>query len=462
MVNPFAGIALTDIARDIGALVLLFGALALPWDIGSEGFNDGSGRWWVVIATIISALSVGVPYLVKMNVIAGWGGPQARLVKYASAVPYLLCVLAALVNHLIHVNDTFEGLFGPAVGVGLAGALLAAQARGFDEEQTGAADAAWRTTVFAVIGGGTALVALTTLISLVTSLGDTGSVAGLIGGTILLLASYVVVIALPLVGFLNGGREWGRVLAVAGFGVIITQFLGGASDGDPLFVTGYEGVKDLFGIFLIAAGTALLVSRPVQRRLISQPAIPSWVQTARNASTVLGAALAVSAIGRLLILIAADDVQGTQIVTLVVLVIAAAAAFVAGAQLGGNPDQARKFVVALTGGILLLAIVEIAVGRSGEWGYRMFAAETVGWFMMPGLILFALLYPEEIRKTFQPLAGTPQGHPGHQVPPVGYQQPPAGYQQPPTQGYPQQPPAGYQQPPAPGHQPPQENQPPAN
>ena len=417
LVNPFAGVTLTDLARDLGALVLLFGALALPWDLAADGPHDGSGRWWVVIATLVSALSVAVPYLVRSNAIPGWGAPQSRLVKYVAAVPYLASVLAVLVNHLIHVNDDYEGIFGPAVGVGLAGALLAAQARASDQEPTGAADRAWRSTVFTLIGAGAAVVAASVLIDLATDLGDAFSTTSLIGVAVVVLTSYVVVVAIPFVGFLNGGREWGRVLAGAGFGIVATQFLGGASDEDPLFLPALEGVKDIFGIFLIAAGTALLVSRPVQRRLVTQPPIESWVRTARYASTVAAAALALSAAGRLLVLIAADRTAGSEIVTLVLLVLGAGSALLIGVLLGGNPDQARRAVLALVGGILLLAVVEIAVGRSGEWGYAISAAETVGWFVLPGLIAFSLLYPAEIRATFQPIAASPPA-PGSVAPPA--------------------------------------------
>lgn len=435
MVNPFAGVPLTDFIRDLGALFLLFGALALRWDLT----EDASGRWWVVIATIISAVSVGVPYLVKLNLIAGWGAPQSRLVKHAAAAPYLVSVLAVLINELIHLNDDFEGGIGPAVGVGVAGALLAMQARASDEEPTGAADASWRTGLFAILGGGIAIVTVTLLIEFAMDVSDADPVSGLIGYTLLALTSYAIVFAIPFVSFLNGGREWGRVLATVGFAVIATQFFGGASDEDPLFLAVGERAKSLIGVFLVAAGIALLVSRPIQRRLIAQPPITSWVQTARNASTVLGAALALTAVGRLLVLIGGVETEGTEIVALALLVVAAGAAFLIGALLGGNPDQARKLVVALTGGILLLAIVEIAVARSGEWYYAVFASETVGWFAMPGLILFSLLYPEEIRKTFQPIAGTPQGY---QQPPPGYQGPPPGHQPPPQPGDPEQPPQG--------------------
>lgn len=411
MVNPFAGIPLTDFARDIAALVLLFGALSLPWD----SLEDGSGRWWVVISTIISALSIGIPYLVKLNVIAGWGAAQSRLVKFACSTPYLVSVLAVVINELIHLNDLGEGAIGAGVGVGLAGALIAAQARACDEEPTGAADAAWRTTLFVVLGGGIAIVALTTLIELATTLSETDEVTALLGVMLLLLTSFAIVVALPFIGFLNGGREWGRVLAVAGFALIATQFFGSSGEDDPLFqALLLERVKDVIGVFLVAAGIALLVSRPIQRRLNAMPAIPSWVQTARNACTVLAVALTLSAVGRLLILVGIEEIDGTGIVTLVLLVVAAAAAVLASALLAGDPDQARKVVVALLGGIVLLAIVEIAVGRSGLYYGAVTPAEVVGWFAMPGLVLFSLLVPAEIRSTFQPIAAAP---PGNQPPP---------------------------------------------
>lgn len=446
-INPFTGVPLTDFARDLGALVLLFGALALPWDIA----EDASGRWWVVVATILSALSIGVPYLVKMNLVAGWGPAQSRVVKYALAAPYLISALAVIINELIHLNDLAEGGVGPAVGVGLAGALLAMQARTHDVEPTGQGDATWRTIVFALIGGGIAIYTVTTLIDMVDSFSDVDEVAAFLGFNLISLTCYAIVPGLAFVAFLKGGREWGRVLAAVGFGIVVTQFFGSADETDPLFAATTEKFTSGFGVVLVAAGTALLVSHPVQRRLMSAPTIPSWVQTARNACVTLAAALVLPAVGGLMILIGLDAVEGKQIVLLVMPVVAAGIGFLANVQLSGNPDHARKIVVALAGGIILLAFVEAIVGRSGEDLFTYSAAETVGWFVMPGLILFALLYPEEIRKSFRPLIASPPQQPGFgQLPPQGYpQQPPQGYQPP------QQPPAGYQPPPA-GYQPPEQ------
>lgn len=489
--NPFAGMPVSDMVRDVAALVLLFSALAMPWD----ATEDGSGRWWVILATIISALSVAVPYLVTMRLVPGWTGAQSRLVKLVCFVPYAGAVVAALVHELMNVGEeqtlayyqgytgfvsAVEGGFGPAIVVGLVGALLALQARSSDLEPTGAADGAWRTAVFVLIGGGIAVVTLTALIAMATSFGDVllySDSAGVEDGPVVLvlgiflgaIVSFALVLVLPFVGFLNGGREWARVLAVTGFAIVASAYLGGLGDeSEPLFSATLERIRGLFGVFLVAAGIALLVSRPVQRRLASLPPIQSWVQTARHACTVLAVGLGLSAVARLLTTIGADEVGGTTIVSIVLSFVAAGAAFVVSAQLAGNPDQARKVVVAIVGGILVLAVVAIAVGRGGDGYGSIEPAEVVGWFAMPGLILWALLVPKEIRETFQPLA-TPPAAPASAYPQAPYPQAPAeqypAQPQPPAQSHPQAPvppaPQPYQQPqaappvpPAPPVQPP--------
>ena len=71
-VNPFLGVPVGDFIRDGVALVALFSTLAMPWDLG----NDANDRWWVIIAVLISVVSLSVPYVVKSGAIPGWGPAQ--------------------------------------------------------------------------------------------------------------------------------------------------------------------------------------------------------------------------------------------------------------------------------------------------------------------------------------------------------------------------------------------------
>ncbi|MFL6059858.1 MAG: hypothetical protein ACJ72E_01410 [Marmoricola sp.] len=433
---------MTDLVRDVVALFLLFGALALPWDVG----HDASDRWWVVIATVISALSLIAPYLVSMEVVPGFAAPQSRLVKYACAVPYLISVFAALVNELAHLTSE-EGGVGVAVAVGLVGALLAMQARVVDEEPSGVGDGYWRTATLVLIGVGLVAVTITLFIFTVTNLDDVGSsFAGynpkvlLIGYSLGLLAAVVVTIGVPFVGFLSGTREWARVLAVVGFVMIGSDFLGGASDSaDSLFASvTLEFFKVVIGLFLVAAGIALLVSRPVQRRLASLDAIGTWVATARHACVAGAAALLAIAVARLLLLIGESGVHASSVIQLVLTVLAAGALLLVQVLLGGNPDHARRIVVAVAGGVILVGIVAIAVGRgddAAQTSRSITFADSAGFFGLPALVLWAMLVPEAIRTSFQPIAPHPAQQ-GGQVPPP----PPQGYTPPP-------PPQGYTPPP---------------
>jgi hypothetical protein len=417
--NPFAGLAAADLVRDVAALFLLFGALSLPWD----ATHQASGRWFVVIATVISALSLAVPYVVAMDVVPGWGRPQVRLVKLAAAVPYLLCVFVVLINELIHLSDDFEGGIGGGLTVGLAGVLLAAQSRAIDDDPTGASDALWRTVSVGLIGVGVVATTVSSLIYFVTNVGDTSSFGDqngtllLVGVLVLVIASYVVVVGLPLFGLLSGARESARVLTTVGFVIAAVLFLDGADDSpDAVFSTGLffvEKLKDVIGPFLVVAGTSLLVSRPAQRAMSALGPVTSWVKTAQNACVVLGAGLGAAALGRLVLLLGAGDVESGAVVQLILTVLAAAAGLVAAQLLGGDARQARPVVVAIMGATILVGIVSITVARSGDASGVLVPAEVVGWFAMPGVALYALLIPEPVRNAFPPLAG--QGPPTPRV-----------------------------------------------
>jgi hypothetical protein len=425
--NPFAGLSVPDLLRDGAALLFLFGALALPWD----GAHDGSGRWWVVIAVIISAASLAIPYVVAAGVIPGWGGAQVSLAKLACAAPLAVSVVAAVVNELIHVNDEglafafvpgigglgLPGIIGAGVGVALAGALFSAQPRAIEDVPSNSTLALWRPLAIWLIGIGAVMLAVTTLIGFATNVGDSGvdSVAQLIGILLMAQIATVVVVLLPLLPTVSGSLEWARVLGTVGVVVILVQFFTGASD-NPLFLgLGFERLKDGAGVFLIAGGAAGVLARPWSTFLRSLDPVESWVRTAANACALASAGLAVSAMGRVLVMIG-GDVTANDVVVVVVMLLAAAAFLAARALIGSNADQSRPVVVGILGGILLAAIVAIAVGRSSDTSDYVMTAEAVAWFGMTGLALWSLLAPAPIRAAFRPLGGTAPGGPGASLP----------------------------------------------
>ena len=405
-----------DLARDAGALFLLFGSLALPWESG----HQASDRWWVVLATIAAALSLALPYLTTARVIPGWGGPQVRLAKLAACAPYAVCLLVVVINELINLTDEFAGGIGTGVGVGLAGVLLVLQPRAVEDDATAPNRAAWHRTSVLLATAGLVLVALGTVIFVISNIGDANdSVLSFLGVVLLLVGANALVVILPLAPYATRSRPAARVFATVGFSLLAVAFLATVGDGDSSFYDapltkitgeGFFGPAPT-GYFLITAAAALAVARAVLSTLKPIERVASWVQTASLAFVVAAAGLALSAVGRLLIIVDTETYEASTIVPLVLMVGAVIAALVARTLTQTNADLHRGVVIAITGAIVLVAIVAIAVGNSGASTDSLTASEAVGWFAMPGLVLWSLLVPAPVRTTFKPLANTPPTKP---------------------------------------------------
>jgi hypothetical protein len=237
-------------------------------------------------------------------------------------------------------------------------------------------------------------------------------VSTFLGFLLLVALSHAGVVLVNLPGVLAGSRESARVLAVTGFAIIATLFLAYSGDGSSAFQgllgIGAERLKVLAGPFLIAAGVALLVSRPAQRALTADAdPVQSWLRTARAACWLTAFSLAGSAAARLLLLI--DGSTAELWVQFALTLVAAAAAVVAIAMLRGDAEAVRLPVVGILGGTVLLGIVAVSVAHSGDAASFGFVvpAEVVGWWAMPALALWSLLVAEPVRTSFKPIGGNP-------------------------------------------------------
>ncbi len=465
-VNPFIGWPISDFVRDGAALFCLFGTLGMPWHIEAE--YKGGEQWWVVIAVLLSVVSVAVPYVAKARVVPAWGPAHFRLLKLGLNVPFLASVLAALIDELINVGELGEGGLGVGIAMGLAGCALAVQPRQADEEPGHADDPLWNNAARLTAVAAPAVGLLTFLGYIVDDVAGDGVLfdqpLGFLALFLVTVAMMLVVVGWPAVGLFGGSPAWRRVFATAAFTVLVVGLFSLASDGDGLFTwppfEKWNGAAGIGGTFVLGAAAGLAVSRAQERRTSGVLApLDGWLRTARAAVMVSGAGSGVAALALLVGIVNSDDVEASAVVATLMVVAIGAAAGVAMTMLS-DPGRNRVVVLALLGAEVVVGFIAMGIINGEEVALgpvRLPDAELIGataltfpitgwvvaaWVTLPALAAYALMVPPEVRAALGPLVQ--QRQPGY---PPAYPPAPQGY---PQQGYPQaHPPA---QPP--GHQPP--------
>ncbi len=443
VVNPFAGVPVGDYVRDVAAVVCLFATLGKPWDID----GDGTDHWWVILSALVAVASLAIPYVAASGVVPGLGRDQAQLLKLAANAPVVVCVLAAIVNDLVHATEFLEGGLGPGVALALAGALFAAQPRAADEDLALRDDRRWW-AVTCTLAVAAVVVSVAQFAAFV--LRDLTGEAFLLDEPAELMSLLVAPLLLVLLVYGWSAREAVTrhfsgvlVFGTAGLTAAGVALLTGDS-GDGVF-SAYSGLgpierwdSPVGGVFALSAAGALALSRPSLR--VARPAHPitGWLHTARLAFGLVAGGAALVAISLLLSLIAADSYPGAAIADAAMWLVVAVVSCVIVALLSGATLN-RLSVVSLAAAVPILGIVLVAVGRSGDdFTVYLGAATTALLFTLPALAICALTIPVQLRRTYGPLlperAAPP--HPGtHPAPPH------------PQQQWPAQPPA---QPPSPG------------
>jgi hypothetical protein len=366
MANPFAGIPISDYVRDILAATLLLVSLALPWDFG----HDATGRIDVVLITVLSVLSLLLPYLSRVGVFPPtWNPEKLRIARLLANAPYILLVLIYL---LIDVVSGFgpgapvggAGL-GAAAWLGLAGALLAAQPR--EAEMTdplaGRHIALWY-SITVVCGG---LLACTVLVALVRFLTGT---AGL-GTSSPKTVAYVVIVSValvgsvgvPLIGTIRRSAGWRLVLIPVGaIRVTSVVFL--------LSTQGYAGVETVHqpgytGTLFLTAAAAAAAAPAARRAMHQQPEAQRWIAGALHAldqEVVVAAMMLVTSVAGLALV--GVPATGAAIFTLIAIAVAAILSILARGALARQPLQGRGIALVVIGITVVLGLISVIIDTS--------------------------------------------------------------------------------------------------
>jgi hypothetical protein len=394
LANPFADVVVDDYLRDAVALVLLLVSFGMPW----THTDSATGKVYVILATLVSVVSLALPYLLRGGVLpSSWGNAEVRVVRLLASLPYLAVVLVTLV--IDYVGGGLSGTDGVGVGVaiGLAGALLAAQPR--HAESAGPADAVlWRAVA---VGLGVVILALSVL-SLTLALVDVGSRLEWSGVTLLVLhmAFFVLVPGMAILGLARGDGGWRDALVVLGVvGLLASLWLSGAEG----VVGGSWSVRNLGPVVLFwpALGAAAAATSLAQTTRM-QPGALRWVTLATRLFlvTVVIAVLGVAQSG---VALAGSEIgRGIEITVLVLSLIVLAAALVGRNALRRDPRQGRTVALAAAGLIAVVGLVQAAVMGESEPSLldQVDVVTISAWLVFAATVIAVLTAPTAIRREF--------------------------------------------------------------
>lgn len=417
--NPFKGIPVADFVRDGVAALLLLVSLAL-WVTGGEKIGD-SFHFVVIIVTVVSVLSLALPYLARGGVFpATWTVHQTRLARQVANAPYALAVVIYVVLDIFKVGDVYG--VGTAFALGLAGAVLAAQPRETEmgpENLDLAAPKTWRAVTLGLAG----LAAVTMLISLVMFLVNAGDYNG---------AMFVVsgiVAWLFLVGFV-GWAVYGVLverspswrLLLVGLGVsLVVIFLFGSGDSSS-----FLQVQSVHALYFVAPPTILsfqaglgaiflpaiaaAVSSPAFRRTLrTEEPSTTWVRVAVHALDYLAiVAVSASVLSALWIGIPGRDQVdvglGGLITSIILGLVVAGGAVYARLTLASRPANGRNLALGAAGLAFVIGIVLLVIAPKLSNGFSEHKLVAEGHlllaFALPAIVAFALTVPKEIRTYF--------------------------------------------------------------
>lgn len=393
--NPFSGLPLVDVLRDVAALVLLVTALFYQWS-ADLGISKGAELWYVDVSLALALVSLAATYLWKLGVFGqAWNVRTNGLIRLGATVPYFISVLVVVILDLADDRGVFIG-----VAVGLFGAILAAQPR---KHELPPASLAPSDKIWVYVTGG--LVALSALLALITSLIYIGDLNDLNLDApeiiVYVIAAVVYTVLLAYGAVLALMSKPAGIALIAGFGLLVLVLGMLHIDGENAsqltgFITILGGVESFqlpgFGAFLLVGAAAAALSPGASRATGGASHPISLAGAAKAGFLLLALASLLHVLGAIFIGIAADDFGAAVIVSLIISVLAAVVAvfgFVTTSSTGPKTlplvAVAVWAVLVIVASIVMAIIDEVSPGFVGLNGTQSLPAHT--WL---GAILAAL------------------------------------------------------------------------
>lgn len=398
----FSDITVSDYLRDVVALVLLLISFGMPWNFG----GDVTSAVYVILATLLSIVSLSLPYLSRAGVFPpAFGTDRLRLARLLANVPYVVIVIIAIVLDFVEVSD---GGIGVGAMFGLAGVVLAAQPR--TAEHAPSDSALWRT---ATLGIGGVIVVCST-VAVLLDLVDTGDASWEATTTlILIIALYLVVGVLPVYGFYNRDSSSRDVMVVVGAAAIVAGFWLMSSSVDGVWPVRVVGPVIVFWPALAAAVTAVGMGAYVDVPAGAQRWVRDVVRVCELTVIVAAFGIALTAVD----LSATDVDRGAKITLIVLYLIVVAAALVGRGAIGRDPVQGRSVALTVAGVVIVLGIVLAAVAPSVDFLEIGILSML---FVFPAAIGVMLTVPQVVRDELAVMSGSVvRGSGGSQVPGSG-------------------------------------------
>ncbi|MBD1541881.1 zinc ribbon domain-containing protein [Arthrobacter sp. IA7] len=407
--GAFAAVPYSDYVRDgIAALLLTF-SMFMVWTYGSSsGASVAATRVDVILISLVSLLSLSIPYLWRAGVFGPqWGYRKTQLTRLLANAPYFILVIVYLILELTNRNAV-----GPAMAFGLAGAILAAQPRSA-ELGSGPADAEVDRRWSLALAGFTVFVGLLSLIQVIErfTIFPSGDWAGGLISVVLAAANSAF-----LIWFGMGASKGRNNARLIGIGAGIVGALLGLLSLIPsmtLVSTTFSAVVPGMSLFFWMAAGALAASPSVGRVCSASRAAES--SGSHNLARTL-VFLSIAAMA-LLLFVSAFVLIGSSAyaayasffnpVTWVVTIFLAAVGVIAGvvvrATLRHQTRQAYLFTAGYSGLLLVLGLVVVIMAANtgmttnGQLGLLVA-------FAFPAGLLLAIFGTSAQREAYRSLA----------------------------------------------------------
>ncbi|MCA5894891.1 hypothetical protein LEP48_16260 [Isoptericola sp. NEAU-Y5] len=389
--SPFHGVASREVVRDVVAAAALLVALPMPWDVT----HRGSDRLEIVLVTVLSLLTLAIPYVRRAGVGApSWDTvttPRARLL---GNLPYLVVAVLYLVLDAVR-PDAGEGAVGAGLVLGLAGVLLAIAPT-------------WERTLPVVA----ALVALGALATPVASL-VAGAAWPATVVAVLNAALVIGVLWLTVVAYMRGELTAGLLLLAVGGAIAIELVLFAGGSESPWFESLHGQRLGLLLLPVLAACAArgVLDAAAATTSETAAEHAARWVRIAVRSFDLVMLVAGFVALVALVRLVGDRGDTVPLVLRLVVGALMVGVALAARRALVRDPRQGHTTAVGAACVLVVLGLV-IVVARAGL-GTQSNVEELLATFGLPGIVLVALLVPASVRdlvSASEPAPGTGTGH----------------------------------------------------